>query len=864
MNRGEPVLGEVGYQPLITLAITPLVIAIGITGLRFLLHQLKNHYRAPLLRAIDSMEQGIVLFSEERTLVFCNRRYREIYRLTSEQVKPGTPIEQLPHCRLEVAGEASGVSDEQGRHWIASPVAASKAIHEFSDGRIITCVCHPIPGGGDVATHEDVTVQETLHRQLQRQYDILNDQQEQLRARALQFDAVLKHMSEALCFFDKEERLIVCNDRFAEMYNLQPEAISPGMTLREIINLRYEAGSLPAMSSEAFYASRNALLTTDAPSDTVVKQTNGRVFVIHHRPMPDGGWIATHADITEREMLHSQLRDQLEIMNEQRLALHTRNIQFDIAINNISQGLCFFDGEQRLIICNNRYIEMYNLDPESISPGITLREIIDLRYEVGSFPAMTQDEYHAWRNKVAVEDATTDTVVELKDGRVFEIHHRPMPDGGWVASHADITQQRRAEEQNRLMVDCLRTAQDELTDAVTAAQASNDAKSSFLANMSHEIRTPLNGILGMAQVLENEQLTAIQQENVKTILDSGQTLMILLNDVLDLSKIEAGKLDIVPVETETEGVFLHLQKLFLPKAVEKSIELSVDIGHLVPKILKFDYVRIHQCMANLISNAIKFTRVGSVRVSVRHEVVDPDEYLISVAVADSGIGISEEAAARLFAEFSQADESTTRQFGGTGLGLVISRKLARMMGGDISLASQPGEGSTFTLTFRAGAALSPKLSPASPSRGEHRMLSAPLPGLKILLVDDNTINRNVVRLLLSPSGVVITEAANGKEALDRLAEQPFDLVLLDVHMPVMDGPETIGRIRAANVPWSKIPVIALTADAMTGDKERLISLGMTGYASKPIEQRALIHEIHRVLSLNAVPEPATDEIRHVG
>jgi signal transduction histidine kinase/AmiR/NasT family two-component response regulator len=495
---------------------------------------------------------------------------------------------------------------------------------------------------------------------------------------------------------------------------------------------------------------------------------------------------------------------------------------------------------------------------------MTLREVIDLRYAAGSFPAMSQEQYHAWRNEVAVVDAPTDSVIELMNGRVFEIHHRPMPDGGWVATHEDITHQRAAEEQNRLMVERLRTAQDELTRAVAAAEASNEAKSSFLANMSHEIRTPLNGILGMAQVLESERLTPLQQESVRTILDSGQTLMTLLNDVLDLSKIEAGKLDIAPVDGETESVFLHLQKLFLPRALEKSIELSVNIDDLVPKTLRFDHVRIHQCTANLISNAIKFTRIGGVSVSVHHKAIDANEYMISVAVTDSGIGISEEAAARLFSEFSQADESTTRQFGGTGLGLAISRKLARMMGGDITLTSQPGTGSTFTLTFRASAASSSKLASAPPPGQENRAPAAALLGLKILLVDDNAINRSVARLLLAPSGVVVTEAANGQEALDRLAELQFDLVLLDVHMPVMDGTEAIRHIRAAEESWRTIPVIALTADAMTGDKERLLSLGMTGYASKPIEQRALIHEIHRVLSISTVAEPTNNEMRRLG
>jgi PAS domain S-box-containing protein len=382
-------------------------------------------------------------------------------------------------------------------------------------------------------------------------------------------------------------------------------------------------------------------------------------------------------------------------------------------------------------------------------------------------------------------------------------------------------------------------------------ELANEAKSSFLANMSHEIRTPLNGILGMAQVLGNDRLSASQGECVRTILESGQTLMTLLNDVLDLSKIEAGKLDISPIDAEVENLVFHLQKLFLPQALEKSITLRVDIDPAIPRLLRFDYVRVHQCVANLISNAVKFTKDGGVSVSVTQEVIDVGDHVIFVAVTDTGIGISEEVAAKLFSEFSQADASTTRRFGGTGLGLAISRKLARMMGGDISLTSEVDMGSTFTLTFHASAP-SARLALSPPPDQEVRASTTVLSGLNILLVDDNAVNRSVARLLLAPSGVVITEAANGREALDCLAGQPFDLVLLDVHMPVMDGPETIRHIRATDASWRTIPVIALTADAMTGDKERLISIGMTGYVAKPIEQRALVHEIHRVLSTQEV------------
>jgi PAS domain S-box-containing protein len=390
----------------------------------------------------------------------------------------------------------------------------------------------------------------------------------------------------------------------------------------------------------------------------------------------------------------------------------------------------------------------------------------------------------------------------------------------------------------------------DLRAAKDAAEASSKAKSEFLANMSHEIRTPLNGVLGMAQALEHDDLSATQREKVAIILDSGKSLMALLNDVLDLSKIEAGKLEISPVP----GDFLHTMKrtkqLFQAQADDKGLDLMVRYDSRFPQRLAYDPVRVRQCVSNLISNAVKFTAKGHVEVAISARLLDGKTHMVSVEISDSGIGMSEEAMSRLFSVFTQADNSTTRRFGGSGLGLAISRQLARMMGGDITVASREGKGSTFTLTFKAdeaepAAAPTPKVEAAAPVAGKRS-----LRGARVLLTDDNAINRQVIKLFLAPQGCEIQEATNGKEALDKIATQPFDIVLLDVHMPVMDGKEAIQRLRASSQPWSTIPVIALTADAMSGDREKYLALGMTDYVSKPVDQRELMVKMHQVLGLD--------------
>jgi len=386
------------------------------------------------------------------------------------------------------------------------------------------------------------------------------------------------------------------------------------------------------------------------------------------------------------------------------------------------------------------------------------------------------------------------------------------------------------------------------------ANNASSAKTNFLATMSHEIRTPLNGILGMAQALALEELTSDQREKIDLIVSSGETLTVLLNDVLDLSKIEAGRLDISPVDLDLRATIERVRKLFEVIASDKDVAIRVTVPASAKTYLNYDAVRVHQCLSNLISNAVKFTPSGEVEIIC--SVAGPDERGMSrveLQVRDTGIGMTPDTLANLFTPFTQADGSITRNFGGTGLGLAITRRLARLMNGDVTVASAPSCGSTFSLTFEAGSAFAPPsvasaavpaISPVDTMRTEP---------LRILLVDDNAVNRQVVRLFLASLQTVVVEAENGVEALKRLNERAFDVVLLDIHMPIMDGCEAIRRIRASDQPWRALPVIALTADAMEGDRERFVAMGMTDYLAKPIDRRLLLNRIAEAACRRAGP-----------
>jgi signal transduction histidine kinase/CheY-like chemotaxis protein len=391
-----------------------------------------------------------------------------------------------------------------------------------------------------------------------------------------------------------------------------------------------------------------------------------------------------------------------------------------------------------------------------------------------------------------------------------------------------------------------------------AAESANQAKSSFLASMSHEIRTPMNGILGMAQALKSSELPAAENDKVAVILDSGRSLLAVLNDVLDFSKIEAGKFDIAPAPNDITQTAASVVRLFETHARDRNLTLSLTYDADLPRNLVCDTERVRQCLSNLISNALKFTPAGCIDVHLSWRKHGDTDAMVFVAVKDTGIGMSSDVMARLFKPFTQADNSIARRYGGTGLGLAISLRLAQLMGGGMLVESAPDQGSRFVFTFQAPVepVAQPAVAPVAATAASSRPALQGLRGTRILLTDDNSVNRQVVKLFLAPHGCKITEAVNGQDALDKLAANEFDLVLLDVHMPVMDGKEAIQRLRASDQAWRDIPVIALTADAMTGDREHLISLGMSDYLSKPVDQHALAAKMRQLLNVAAPEAPA--------
>tara|TARA_R110001606_G_scaffold16014_7_gene64914 strand:+ start:1669 stop:3693 length:2025 start_codon:yes stop_codon:yes gene_type:complete len=553
--------------------------------------------------------------------------------------------------------------------------------------------------------------------------------------------------------------------------------------------------------------------------------------VVRYSILPKGeGCVICSVEITDLVHARDEANDWLEMFRS----------SFDHAV----QAITLTTETSRIIYANQALYDLLGYDPGELDGKST--QVI-MRPE--DHAAVVKAGTKMWGGKI--EQQIRDLTLIAKSGEEIVVSN------ALSSIYSEVRGERIFISHGRDVRADRKLAHD-LASAVQKAEHATQLKSEFLANMSHELRTPLNGILGMAQVLTGGDLSSAQAEQVSIILESGQSLLAILNDILDLSKIEAGRMELSFVESDLRHKLARVCKLYEPIAEDKGIRLRLVVDPSVPSRMMLDPVRLRQCVGNLISNAVKFADSGDILIVATADARGEDATRLTIHVSDNGCGIPAEKVAQIFESFVQADGSTTRKYGGSGLGLPISRKLARMMGGDITVASEPGKGSIFTLTLE-GQIVHQEKPAFVPSSGRDTTAgNVPSEGgrvaPRVLVVDDNAINRRVARSFLDQNHYEVEEASDGLQALARLGSEIFDLVLMDINMPELDGQRALDRLRAGDGPNAGVPVIALTADSMRGDREKYIARGFNGYVSKPIDQRSILTVMESCLAASG-PDP---------
>ena len=559
--------------------------------------------------------------------------------------------------------------------------------------------------------------------------------------------------------------------------------VGPGTAYADMLRIAVDAGivALGDTPRDVWLEDMTSRLEADPVPPRIVQFQNGIWVRLMDRRARDGDLVSLAIDITEQMRIWA-------------------------AIEAIPDGFVLFDREDRLLTCNQRYRDLYALSAPAMVPGAKFEDILRYGLENGQHAdAIGREEEWLAERMQQHRSQTGSHEQQLADGRWVRAHDHPTPDGGHVGLRIDITPMK--EQQAALLA------------AREAAEAANRAKSAFLANMSHEIRTPMNGVVGMAELLCDTELTEEQRLFAETIRSSGEALLVIINDILDYSKIEAQRLTLRPEPFDLERTIHEVAMLLQPRARAKGLDLMIDFDMFLPTRFIGDPGRLRQVLTNLIGNAVKFTDAGHILVRVVGLEADPGQQELHVSIEDTGIGIAPEHLGHIFGEFNQVESQSNRKFEGTGLGLAISSRLIERMGGEMWVDSELGKGSCFGFTVTL-----PVAEEAAPPVG-------PLSIRRMVVVDDQFINRTILERQLVPCGIEVALCRSGAEAVALLTrDAAFDVVLTDHNMPEMDGLQLARQIRAMG---HLMPIVLLSsnpAQARDSDMDAVV----TAILQKPI------------------------------
>ncbi len=653
-----------------------------------------------------------------------------------------------------------------------------------------------------------------------------------IKARDAEHQRLLDLMSaipDGLTLWDPDGRLIACNEAFA-----RSGKFGDGVILdRRFADLMAEAAArairagMTERAGLAYIAARQAKFAAADGTPHEIAGPNGRTEEIRYFRAASGGKVGVHRDVTARRRAEDEAKRQRALLQE--------------IMDALPDGVQLWGPDNRLAAFNRKAAEQRRaFVPLEI--GVGYADYNRRSIASGAIPDAIgrEDEFLAQRLTEQAIPAARTFEIRRADGSWEEMRKVATSDGGRLSLFRDITQAKRAQAELQAQRDELAKRLEErerLMAERDSAEAASRAKSEFLAMMSHELRTPMNGVIATTGLLARTRLGDDQRLYLDTIERSAQSLLTIIDDVLDWAKLEEGRLAVDPVDCAPARIVDNVVSLLRPAADEKGLHLDLEIAARMPEFLRLDPARLRQILLNLLGNAIKFTKTGRVRVTLDAAPGAADGVVLRLIVEDSGIGIAPEALPRLFERFAQADGSISRRYGGTGLGLAIVKRLLDLMDGTIEVDSRPGEGSRFVVRLPVKIGTRPKTN--SPPR----ILAAPKP-LRLLVAEDNAVNRMVAEHLLRELGHAADFAEDGAQAIAMARDGDYDAILMDIQMPGTDGIQATQAIRTLEGPRGRVKIIAVTANAMAGDREKYIAAGMDGYVSKPIDAHSLAAALH--------------------
>lgn len=636
------------------------------------------------------------------------------------------------------------------------------------------------------------------------------------------FIKAIEAMSEGFALYDPEERLVICNERYKEMYpNLSriENLIVPGLRFEDFVR----AGAMRGYVHNAIgrvdeYVKERLEKFRNPQGPVEYQQSRGNWIQYQEAKTSDGYTVCVRRDVTtsrENQQGLAELADE-------------NKAQMTAFAGYVPIAFYITDREGRFKFVNQAFERAYGVRAADIIGKTTF----DLLPPAIAKLCETQDD-EVWRTNVMSsieEDILVDGVVRRMIIRKFPILRADGVMVGLGGLNLDITDRHEAERALNAVAEELRKAKDE-------AEAANQAKSSFLATMSHEIRTPMTGVMGFADMLLDDDLPEQSKVKVQKIGETMRSLMEIINEILDLSKLEAGKLEIENHDFHLQSIIREVASLFTGSG-GTNLDVKLVLANEFPEVVHGDSTRMRQVLLNLVGNAVKFTKEGSVTIEARLQGSNDDRSGLYFSVRDTGIGMTKETVSKLFTDFIQADSSIAREFQGTGLGLAICKRLVELMGGEIGCESELGIGSTFWFMVPYVPATS-DAAEFSMARPSNIIVSGATRCLKILVAEDNQINQIIIAAVLEKFGHDFEMVDNGEEAVKALEADDYDLIIMDVRMPKISGPDATRIIRQMSGHKGQIPIVALTADAMTEHQNGYFEAGMNAVATKPIDRGEL-------------------------